>query len=179
MAKEKDVTADDMLDIREPRVYEIGYILVPHIAEEEIDTKVDAVRKMVTDNGGLPISEGRPELTDLAYTMRVVIDNTWQSFDKGYFGWIKFDVSPEKIADIKALLDNNKELIRFLLVKTIREDVMARPRFNAKSKSETPSSEEETEKSQEPIDEETLDKQIDDLVVETNETEQETSEKSE
>lgn len=172
---ENDVQTNDVdLDLRDPRVYEIGYLLNPNIQEADVEGEVDALRKMVTDNGGLPISEGKPELIDLEYIMDVVINNERNSFAKGYFGWIKFDVTPEKVEAIKKALDGNTSLLRFLLVKTIRESVVARPSFVAsKAPSKEASSSDETKTA--PLDEEKLDKQIDDLVVE----EEKTSESSE
>jgi ribosomal protein S6 len=176
------------LDIREPRVYEIGYILNPNIQETDLDGEVDAIRKTVTDNGGLPISEGKPELIDLAYTMDAVINNERNIFSKGYFGWIKFDVPPDKVAVIKELLDTNASVIRSLLSKTVREAVVVRPRFTPEKVTIEPkpsaSPIRKEEQPAEPINEAELDKQIDELVVDNEGTSKETkidepSEKSE
>lgn len=178
-----DFTLDDGIDIREPRVYEVGYLLTPQINDDKLDAQIDVVRKIITDNGGLPISEGRAELIDLEYTMEVVIDNQKQSFSKGFFGWIKFDVTPEKMADIKEALDSLKTIVRFLLIKTVRENTTAVARTPRPASSDdagekvaetAPVAEKTEETPVEKIDEEALDKQIDDLVVE-----EETSETSE
>lgn len=112
--------------MKEPRVYEIGYLLVPQIKEEEIDAQVDALRKIITDKGGLPIAEGRPELIDLAYPMSKDIENKRNEYTKGYFGWIKFDVSPEQSLVIKKEMDALKVMIRNLLINTVREDTRAK-----------------------------------------------------
>lgn len=171
------IVDDENLDIRDPRVYEIGYLLVPQIKEEDLDAEIDAVRKKVTDQGGLPISEGRAELMELAYPMQKVINNEQQTYTKGYFGWIKFDVSPEKVSAIKDSLDATTKLIRFILVSTVRENTLIGNKLVGKlgrdgddKKSPTaesvPAPRKVEEKSDEPIDEEELDKQIDDLVVE-------------
>jgi ribosomal protein S6 len=177
MKTDETMLEDADLDMREPRVYEVGYLFIPQIAEEEISGKADVLRKSITDNGGLPISEGQPELIELAYDMRVIMENKWQIFSKAYFGWIKFDVTPEKIADIKEALDGNKELIRYLLVKTVRESIVARPRFSGAPDKEASQEEVDAvaEAPKAPLDEAKIDKQIEDLVVEGEET----SEKSE
>lgn len=112
--------------MKEPRVYEIGYLLVPQIKEEELDAQVDALRKIITDKGGLPIAEGRPELIDLAYPMSKDIENKRHEYTKGYFGWIKFDVSPEQSLVIKKEMDALKVMIRNLLINTVREDTRAK-----------------------------------------------------
>ncbi|MBP6925849.1 MAG: 30S ribosomal protein S6 [Candidatus Pacebacteria bacterium] len=108
--------------MKEPKVYEVGYLLVPQITEESLDEHVDIVRKIITDQGGLPIAEGRPELIDLAYIMTKDIDNKRNQYNKGFFGWIKFDVSPERAPQIKKELDALKIMIRNLLITTVRED---------------------------------------------------------
>jgi len=108
--------------MKEPRVYEIGYLLVPQIREEEIDVRVDALRKMITDKSGLPISEGRPELITLAYPMSKDIENKRQEYTKGYFGWIKFDISPESVVTLKKELDATLDVVRYLILSTVRED---------------------------------------------------------
>jgi len=112
--------------MKEPRVYELGYLLVPQIKEEELDIQVDALRKMITDKGGLPIAEGRPELIDLAYSMSKDIENKRHNYTKGFFGWIKFDVSPEQAPIIKKEMDALKIMIRNLLITTAREDTRAK-----------------------------------------------------
>ncbi len=112
--------------MKEPRVYEIGYLLVPQIKEEELDAQVDALRKMITDKGGLPIAEGRPELIDLAYPMSKDIENKRHNYTKGFFGWIKFDVSPEQAPIIKKEMDALKIMIRNLLITTARGDTRAK-----------------------------------------------------
>lgn len=113
--------------MKEPRVYEVGYLLVPQITEEELDVKVDILRKIITDKGGLPIAEGRPELIDLAYPMSKDIENKRNEYTKGFFGWIKFDVSPDQTLAIKKELDALKIMIRNLLITTVREDTRVKP----------------------------------------------------
>lgn len=184
MAKNEDVSTSEMtdvmdtdasLDIRDPRVYEIGYLLVPQIKEEDLDAEIDAVRKLITDQGGLPIGEGRAELMDLQYPMKKVINNAQMTFTKGYFGWIKFDVSPEKTSAIKQGLDASDKIIRHLFVSTVRENTLIGGKLAGKfgrddEKDSSPKPADKPKKVEEqpagPIDEEKLDKQIDELVVE-------------
>lgn len=171
------VVDDANLDIRDPRVYEIGFLILPTVPEEKLEAEVDALRKIVTDNGGLPISEGRAELMDLAYSMDMTIKNERHTFAKAYFGWIKFDVTPEKVDVIHKALKGQDNLLRFLLVKTVRQDAVV----TAPSQPRTESSSRKEEQPAEPLDEALLDKQIDDLVVEDegDDARTETSEQSE
>lgn len=123
--------------MKEPRVYEIGYLLIPTIKEEDIDTHVDALRKMITEKGGLPISEGRPELIELAYPMQKDIENKRHTYTKGFFGWVKFDISPEQTMILKKEMDLFKGMIRFLLISTVREDTRVKIAHPTKGSSRT------------------------------------------
>lgn len=156
--------------MKEPRVYEIGYLLVPHIKEEDVDTKVDALRKMITDKGGLPIAEGRPELIELAYPISKDIENKRQQYTKGYFGWIKFDISPEATMTLKKEMDAQASIMRYLLITTVREDtrignaLLAKPPHKKDEVTgEAAPYEKVVETPAEPMNEEELDKKIDEL----------------
>ena len=105
-------------------VYEISYLFVPNIAEENLPAKVTAIKDLVTERGGVFISEDHPRFMELAYQMDRTIANKKEKFTKAYFGWIKFELSPDKIEEISKLLSANEEIIRFLAVKTIRENTL-------------------------------------------------------
>jgi ribosomal protein S6 len=162
-------------NLKQPRVYELGYVLSPVISEENLDEAIDVLRKVITDTNGLPISEGRAELIELAYTMTNIIENKKQDFDKGYFGWIKFDATPDAIAVIKKALDGMSTLVRHIIITTVRENTMVDAKVYAKSneKKQRPSTESvkkpdeevKTHTPEEPtdIDEEEVDAKIDEL----------------
>ncbi|MCD8494544.1 MAG: 30S ribosomal protein S6 [Candidatus Pacebacteria bacterium] len=165
----------DVTDLREPRVYELSYLIIPTVGEEGVAEQVDSLRKIITDNGGLPIVEGDVELIELAYEMRVVIENAWKVYDRGYFGWFTFDVTPDKIEAMHALLKDHDALIRFLLIKSDRDAAVARPRFTPSQKvtAEAVEVSSEDAPTTDAGDDE-LDQQIDELVAD-----QETSENNE
>lgn len=122
MAKKTTKTAS--LETLEPRVYEIGFLMSPAVREEDLASRVDEIKESLTKNGAVIISEGNPEFIDLAYEMIRVIDNKNVRFNQGYFGWVKFEVDPTAIATIKEQLEKNVLIIRFLLIKTIRENTV-------------------------------------------------------
>ena len=108
----------------EARVYEVGYLFVPTIADEKIAEKVESVRSAVEGASGRIISEGSPSLLDLAYPMSTVVSNKKHTYESGYFGWVKFDAEPASIGAIKDVLDGNSDIIRHIIIKTVREDTM-------------------------------------------------------
>lgn len=159
-------------NLKEPRVYELGYLLAPEIAEEHLDEKIDEVRKAITDNQGLPISEGRAELIELAYPMSKVIENKKQVYNKGYFGWIKFDATPEKVALLKKEIEKMQFVFRYLVITTVRENTLVGSKVFATNKDgkevrepreSRKEAKPEAEEKAEPVNEEELDKKIDEL----------------
>lgn len=168
MAKSKKAnTEEGVLDEgKEIRlgVYEVGYLMVPTIAEENLGGEVTVFKDMFTENGAIFISDEYPKLIELAYEMSRSIENKKQKFSYGYFGWVKFECTTDQAKIIKDILDKNEKLIRFLMIKTVRENTMSVKRSykegNRNRRSAIKTKEEEA-----PINEETIDKEIDALVV--------------
>ncbi len=162
---------DDSLDlIRDPRVYEVSYLFLPTLHEEDALSQHTALRDMVAKLEGEFISESTAELIDLAYPMYKIIDNKRTGFHTAYFGWVKFALTPEKIATIKDACDANLSLLRYLLITTLREDTVTKKRVMASSTREKRSDEDGVEvvetPAPAPVNEEQLTVAIDDIVAE-------------
>lgn len=147
-------------------IYEVGYIMVPTIAEENLGAEVTEFKDTLIEKGAVFISDEYPKMTELAYEMARLIDNKKQKFSYGYFGWVKFECSTIQSKAIKEILDENEKIVRYLLIKTVRESTMSpkRPfgRQDGMKRRETPRVKEVAK----PIDEKVIDKEIDALVVE-------------
>lgn len=163
---------EDMIEEKEGRIYEISYLLVPTIEEKDIAAEVGNLKGKIDALGALTIAEEFPKLTDLAYEMSRVINNEHKYFTNAYFGWIKFEVDPSKIASFEAELKHDQKYVRFLIVKTVRENTMspkkgfARPGTDYKRRTTTrPEGAPMT-----PIDKEAIDKEIDALVADEPKT---------
>ncbi len=123
MSTEETVTKND--ELKESLViYEVGYLLLPTIAEEMVGGVVAKIQAVVSQNGGALISEDFPKMRALAYTMEKTIQIKNQKFDHAYFGWIKFEVSSSNIAIIKKSVDALEEVLRTIFIKTIRESTL-------------------------------------------------------
>ena len=110
----------------ERRVYELGYHIVSTLDESKVAKTIDSLRDTIIKLGGELILEGEAELIDLAYTMVINNGGKHTKYDKAYFGWIKFDMEPEKMVDFKEkTLEADKNVLRYLLFKTVREDTRA------------------------------------------------------
>lgn len=123
----------------EPRIYELGYHLVPTISEEQIPGVSGAVRGVIEKNSKEVISEELPVFIDLAYSVTKTINHRNKRFEEAYFGWIKFEGTPESIAIIEEFLKKDENILRYLVVKTIRENTYLSKKFpssNAKNREE-------------------------------------------
>ncbi len=74
------------------------------------------------------ISETAPSRIRLAYTVVRATSGHHEKFDEAYFGTIKFATERENIPALEVWLRANREVLRFLLVETIREDLVNAPR---------------------------------------------------
>lgn len=103
------------------QIYEIGYLLVPTLSEEDAAKAAESTKGAIASFGGTVLTEGVPELIDLAYQMETTIANKKEKFVEGYFGWIKFELSKDKALELKTALDGNESIIRHLFIKTTRD----------------------------------------------------------
>lgn len=153
-------------DVSSRRVYELGYLLVPSITEENVAGEATALKDSILSFGALPISEEYPKLMGLAYDMEAVINNKKEHFETGYFGWFKFELTPDQLASLESKLKLSDKLIRFLLIKTVRESTMASKRpFGRDFKRRTDAKHDPAAPAVE-INKEEIDKQIDALISE-------------
>lgn len=125
----KDISENNTENDIDARIYEVGYLLVPTIAGEEVPVSYGNLKELVASLGGEIISDEMPRMTPLAYTMLKVVQNVRSKFDTAYFGWIKFSMDPEKVLALKKKLDLDPQIIRFLLIKTVKENTVAAKRF--------------------------------------------------
>lgn len=111
------------------QVYELGYHILSSLNEGELEAAVNTLRGEITKHGGSFIAEGTPELLDLAYTMDVNEGGKHTKYDSAYFGWLKFEMDPTYADKLKyEALETNKNILRYILIKTVREDTRAQVR---------------------------------------------------
>ena len=149
------------------RIYEFGYLLVPTISEEDVPVSYGNLKDMVSSFGGAIISDEMPKMIALAYAMSKVISNVRNKFNNAYFGWIKFTMDSDKILELKKKLDLDPNLIRFLILKTVKENTIASKRFvRADMGHKRPRVEKsESGETSAPINKEEIDKEIDAMVA--------------
>jgi ribosomal protein S6 len=142
-------------------VYEAGFHIVPLVAEENVLAEVSKIKSEVLNLGGIFISEEFPKSRPLAYTIGKIVAGSKHNFDRAYFGWVKFEMVPSKIGDLKIALDKNEHILRHLLIHTTKETPMTYSKI-AESRMMAQAERDRVEK---PVSAEELDKSIDKLVT--------------
>lgn len=145
-------------------VYELGYILVPTIAEENVAAEVESIKGLIEKHGGSFISEDFPKLRDLAYTMVKSIGSAKHRHDKGYFGWVKFETETSSVPKLNEAFAKNDNILRSMIIETVRENTMVTQKMVFKPTDGAKPEDGEAEV-KEPVSEEELDKTIDNLVA--------------
>ena len=108
------------------RVYEAGYQISPIVEETGVEKVVGEIRSEIEKNGGSLISEGAPSLNRLAYPIDGKENGKRITYDKAYFGWLKFEVETSKAEAITKFLETNPLILRALVFKTLREETRAK-----------------------------------------------------
>lgn len=120
----KKTTKISEVEMLEPRIYEIGYLLSPAIRDEDLEARTTDLKESLSKLGATVISEGNPEFIDIAYEMSRIIENKRVRFNQGYFGWFKIEINPATMAEVKEVLDKNTLLIRYLLISATKENTV-------------------------------------------------------
>lgn len=150
---------------KDGRVYELAVLFSPMLTEETLLASYGDLKALLEKHGASFISEETPKVLELAYEMSRIIDNKKTWFSSAYFGWVKFETEPAEIAPLEEILARNEQIIRFMTIKTTRENTMSskkvhreyRKREGDKVEGAVPAPE---------INKEEVDKQIDALVAE-------------
>ena len=161
---------DEILD--EGQVYEIGFHILPTVPEEKLPESVLKIKDYITTNGGEVISDEFPKMRVLSYEIKKLMDTKYQSFNKAYFGWVKFEITASSVEKIKKEIENNQDILRFIIIKTVRENTMHTPKLpvmmrnTSTEETKISNQNEPTEKTE--VSEEEIDKSIDELVIDSD-----------
>jgi ribosomal protein S6 len=107
------------------RVYEIGYHVLPTLSEDEVGGQVKALTDLLNSKDAQLVGEKMPEKIDLAYPIEKRVGGRLTKFSSASFGWVAFEIDAKELAAIKAYLDSNDSLLRYILIQTTKEEVVA------------------------------------------------------
>lgn len=150
-----------MEDTSNKKVYELGYHILPTLSEDEVAKVVTALKGELSKMDAEVIAEAHPTMTTLSYELGKDIENKNRKFGTAYFGWVKFEVETSLIEGFKELMEKNLNVLRFIIVKTVRESTLATPKLAHKGMTRrTPSDVVEGA----PMDTAEVDKKIDEMI---------------
>ena len=165
---ENTTTSDASLEValESSQVYELGYLLIPTIKEEDMPVHYGNIKELISSFGGEVIGDEMPKMMGLAYQMQKVIANVRHKFNTAYFGWTKFTMDTEKVVELKKKLDLDPNFVRFLILKTVKENTIAAKRFVRGETYKRPTTKKAADgENAAPINKEEIDKEIDALIA--------------
>lgn len=145
-------------------VYEVGFHIVPIVAEVDLGVRVTAIRDVIEAAGGSMIADEFPRHMELAYPMLKVAENKRALHHSAYFGWMKFEIEPSGAKAVQEKLKADDLILRFIMVKTVRENTMVPKKVLQQKRGEEVRSEEKAE-DKPVLTEAEIDKTIEDLVI--------------
>ncbi len=156
---------EELREETETRIYEIGYLIVASVAENDVPREVTAIKDILEKEGAKVFAEEFPKFRPLTYPMKKHISGAYQTFTNAYFGWVKFEAEGESVLRIEAEMKRNLNILRYLLIKTVREHTLvgARPprQDGPRPKREAPTAAAPSA----PVSEAELDKSIEKLIA--------------
>jgi len=151
------------------RVYEAGYHISPLVKEEDIEKIVSEIRAVVEKGDGSFIAEGAPVLMKLSYDIEGMEAGKKHFFDRGYFGWLKFESSSETADLLRISLEKHPSIFRSMVFRTVREETRARlkaPQLREVKRGDTPKAAPRKVEESAPVSEADLDKALETLTLE-------------
>ena len=91
------------------RHYEVLFIVKPTLTEDEVKTKVDFVKEVITKNGGQIARVEEMGTRKLAYKI--------EKYERGVYFVIYFTAPSELIAELTRNIRITEDIVRFLVVK--------------------------------------------------------------
>lgn len=136
-------------------VYELGFLVLPSIALEDLSNVTQKIEALIEKNGGEKIDGEEPMKIDLSYPMTKIVGASRYVVNDAYIGWIKFEAESAGVPAIKAGVEKMDELVRSLLIKAPRESAFtfasAREALEEAAKEAEEASEEGAESKEEEV----------------------------
>ncbi len=97
--------------------YEFAFHVLPTVAEGEVPSVVEILKSHITKAGGKVFDEEAAQRFDLAFEISKYLEGKNRKFSSAYFGWIRFSLPAGSLASLTEVIDGEKTLLRYLLVK--------------------------------------------------------------
>lgn len=101
----------------EEQAYELAFHILPTVAEGEVPSVFEAIKALITKDGGVIFDEEAPERFELAYEIEKHLEGKNRKYTSAYFGWIRFKSSSDTIEALLEEVDGRADILRRLLLK--------------------------------------------------------------
>ena len=122
-------TKTDVQEAGDGRIYEVGYHIVPKVAEVDVPAEAEAIKKVLANHGASVIAEETPRMIQLSYEIARPTAGRRESFSKAYFGWVKFECEGTEAEAIGKEIAALPTTLRSIVVKTVRESTLSKKVF--------------------------------------------------
>ncbi len=106
------------------KVYELGIHLLPTLSEADVQIEFSKIKSNIEKLDGEIISESIPRMFNLAYEIPKTIKAQKKWYETAYFGWVKFELDASKLAVFEKFVKELEDTLRYLIVKTVRENTL-------------------------------------------------------
>ena len=102
---------------RENNSYELAFHILPTVAEGEVQGVFDAIKTLITTDGGEMFDEEAPQRFELAYEVVKHFEGKNRSYGSAYFGWVRFKAEAVVIAKLLEEVSVRQDVLRHMLTK--------------------------------------------------------------
>ncbi len=111
------------------RVYEVGFHLLPKIAEAEMPAEVEKIKAILSTHGASVIAEETPRMTQLSYPMSRAEAGKRDRYNQAWFGWVKFELDPTQVKSVEEEISRMVTILRMIIISTVRESTRSSKLF--------------------------------------------------
>jgi len=151
----------------EKTIYEIGFHVIPTVAEADAVLVHERVRNFIESTGGSIIAEELPKRMALSYRIERSRAGKSEKYTESYFGWVKFEADRGSGSVMEKSAQADHDILRFIVIRTVREQIQVAPRavfVSDRLEGETIGKPVAAPEKKEEVSEEDLDKSIESLV---------------
>jgi len=106
------------------KVYELGIHLLPTLSEADVQIEFSKIKSNIEKLEGEIISESTPLMFKLAYEIPKTIKAQKKWYETAFFGWVKFELEASKLVVFEKFVKELEDTLRYLIVKTVRENTL-------------------------------------------------------
>jgi ribosomal protein S6 len=106
----------------EQNSYELAFHILPTVAEGEVQGVFDAIKALITKDGGQIFDEEAPLRFELAYEIVKHLEGKNRKFTSAYFGWARFKMSSDAVLKLQEEVEGRTDVLRYILIKLTKTE---------------------------------------------------------